>query len=525
MNIISTVVPFVLGSIQHFNKISNRLDDNDAINIVLDYFQKNIQGDISVANIAQTNICQFPLIVSSNITKDVVKKVGAILENLYANYIRIGVTNNVSLVSDGSKSAFEIIRSVHQNDDLLVGSSIGNVLNSYGNATIRYKDRYNEETKLFKLKLKFDRNISQQNLAEANSFLLTLYEDNFNRDIINGEIVSLYEAPTPSQIPAITPHEYALGLYRQIEFLGKQKKPDRKRISALIQKLKACLKVVNRLDNKKNKLFESASVFTEETNPEQTEEEMNEEVEKELVDEISDAIVKKLKDQNKKSGQEKPGKLASPSMAMVASEIKKFNNLTPTMLEIKFTFQTATGNATGERQITFGVKTIIHPIPAEEMCLYLPQVFNKRDNLFNLIKLSVGEKQFFKDIILDVDQNKEDAYSDKKSTRYFKHLLARKKAAKGVRRLGMGNFSPNATIVLSREDVDFIKIKDNIDLMNDYKAIEKIMNNYFLMHIVVVDEVSESLLVYDSYNHTWQEESYKKEPEKVQTFFMPTTRM
>ena len=78
-----------------------------------------------------------------------------------------------------------------------------------------------------------------------------------------------------------------------------------------------------------------------------------------------------------------------------------------------------------------------------------------------------------------------------KNNAWWTALKRRKNVAK-FKRIVPGNkqLLPNATIVLSIEEVNAVKVEHGFDLM-DPKMMKRIMNEYFLLAFVVVDSSQE----------------------------------
>jgi hypothetical protein len=186
------------------------------------------------------------------------------------------------------------------------------------------------------------------------------------------------------------------------------------------------------------------------------------------------------------------------------STIKKNNALEPTILTTELSYNTTNG-LSNHVKLAIGIKTIIHSIPSGEMCYYIPDTLIKKRLVFRFIQWTTGEIKFMRDFILDLDNVKFQATTDKKSVKWWKHLNTRRNAAK-VRSLTNRNvnFVPNATIILSTSDIEFMKYKSNIDLRKNTKAAAKVMDYFFLLHLVILDEVEGMVSIFHSDTQNWE---------------------
>jgi len=130
----------------------------------------------------------------------------------------------------------------------------------------------------------------------------------------------------------------------------------------------------------------------------------------------------------------------------------------------------------------------MHPINSDEMITNLINGCNNDNKFFNFIKWTTGETEFFKDFLFNIKEIKDDVVSRSQGASPWWITLKRKKLmAKMKDRLFLPNkILPNTTIVVSAQEVEFIKTHYGFDLMNPM-FVDKIMETYFLLGFVVVD--------------------------------------
>ncbi len=113
-----------------------------------------------------------------------------------------------------------------------------------------------------------------------------------------------------------------------------------------------------------------------------------------------------------------------------------------------------------------------------------------RNGLLKLIKATTREISFVRDFLLAIDKAKIDALSHSNrgsSSKMWKILERRALKSKIRRTLGQINdASAISTIVISQEEVEFLKKTENIDIENP-NVIRPIMESYNLMGVCIVD--------------------------------------
>jgi hypothetical protein len=108
--------------------------------------------------------------------------------------------------------------------------------------------------------------------------------------------------------------------------------------------------------------------------------------------------------------------------------------------------------------------------------------------IFNFIKWTTGETTFFKDFLFNLTEIKDDVMNRSSGASSWWISLKRRKAMATVKQFLFlpNNILPNATIVLSMEEVNYIKAEYGYDLLSPH-FVDSIMKTYFLLGFVVVD--------------------------------------
>jgi hypothetical protein len=176
---------------------------------------------------------------------------------------------------------------------------------------------------------------------------------------------------------------------------------------------------------------------------------------------------------------------------MVQQAVDKCNELVPTL----FTVDLFMNNQRVDT-LLLGIKTILHRVTSAEMIAQLTNILANRSAIFNFLRWTTGELKFFKDIILRQKEVRNDieALRIKSNAKFFRTLKNAQLVSK-MQRIAMNKNAliPNASVVISMEEVEQIKYKYGIDLLRDIKKVHKICQELFLINFTIVDCASEQV--------------------------------
>jgi hypothetical protein len=211
-----------------------------------------------------------------------------------------------------------------------------------------------------------------------------------------------------------------------------------------------------------------------------------------------------------------------PSDSLKWTQVQKFNELMPTHLIIKIK---AMGDSPGKEmdlEFVIGVKSIMHPIKSEEMIANVVAACKNDSKIFSFIKWTTGEISFFKDFLLNLNEIKDDVVNRSSGASSWWIMLKRRKTLAKVKKFMFipNNILPNATIVMTMEEVNYIKSEYGYDLMKPY-FIESIMKAYFLLGFVIVDSSTQTVhLMFDGQDNyqTYTFSGLQKEADSKEDF-------
>lgn len=181
------------------------------------------------------------------------------------------------------------------------------------------------------------------------------------------------------------------------------------------------------------------------------------------------------------------------SNRLIPTDVKKANELVPTLMVVNF-YTDHDGKFQVDQQAVVGVKSKLYSVNSQDIIDKLVEKNIDSNFLLKLVKLSTREISFVKDFLLSIDSAKISALSKSKkgsSSKLFK-ILERRALNGRVRKLIGTNINtkPITSLVISIEEVEYMRKYNNTDLMNP-NTTRNIMEQLNLMFMVVVDEANE----------------------------------
>lgn len=200
------------------------------------------------------------------------------------------------------------------------------------------------------------------------------------------------------------------------------------------------------------------------------------------------------------------------------SEYKKANELMPTTMIVNFTIRqhdekSGQYNNVSVANAVVGVKAKLYPISSDDVINHLVDKTQSRNWITNFIRATTRETSFIKDFVLALDKAKIDAMSlsDRKSTsdKMWKVLERRATVSRLKRALHQpNNASAITTLLISQDEVEYIRKYFNIDMENTRNAIA-LFESLNLMGFAIVDEGLEVVkFIFDEQSPSWETISF-----------------
>ena len=179
---------------------------------------------------------------------------------------------------------------------------------------------------------------------------------------------------------------------------------------------------------------------------------------------------------------------------LMDTDVKKANELVPSMLIVNYAVKTDGEGDVIQSSAIVGVKTRLIPLDSFEIIDRLTTKNKDKSGFVKFIRATTGEIKFMKDFVLAIDKAKIEALNKSKrgSANPIWKVLERRAAVNNLRKaLGQKNdASPITTLVVTQEEVDYLRKTANMDLDNVNTA-NYIINAFNLLGLCIVDESAE----------------------------------
>ena len=208
---------------------------------------------------------------------------------------------------------------------------------------------------------------------------------------------------------------------------------------------------------------------------------------------------------------------------LLPQDVQKANELMPTIMLVNFTNIKDTTKVTTTGII--GVKAKLYPVDSMDIITRLSSKVKDSNKLFNLIKATTREISFFRDLAFAIDKAKIDAVNvskDSNNAKMFRLLERRAKKNKFSSLLKKNDASPITSLILSQDEIEYLKKYNNIDMEKPYVT-RSILEGFNLMDIIIADESLEiakflfddgdgvfDTLPFDALEKEAKDSSYKK---------------
>ena len=175
------------------------------------------------------------------------------------------------------------------------------------------------------------------------------------------------------------------------------------------------------------------------------------------------------------------------------NDIKKANELMPTKVMVDF--YSREDNNTKIESAIIGVKCKLYTVDSLELIERISTKYADTNWVRELVRASTGEISFWRDFVFALDRARVDALnaSKKSSSAKMWKVLERRATKNRLSKwkANRADSSPITTLIVSQDEVEYLKKDYDIDLENRKLAI-KLMDSYNFMGLVIVDEPAET---------------------------------
>ena len=190
-------------------------------------------------------------------------------------------------------------------------------------------------------------------------------------------------------------------------------------------------------------------------------------------------------------------------------DMKKANDAVPTFAKASIGFVIDETEEVVSRDVLIGIKAYIHRAPSTELVNDIYNgIINKRKFL-RFVKFVTGEERSLADLVFGFKELRNDALDAKSGSGQWRSAFKRRRRwAKISVPYLMKEYTPNGTIVMTMNEVDYIKSEYGIDVMTQ-DHVKMIMDTDFLLSFIIVDQANEMVYVtYDGHGYGFQTYTY-----------------
>ena len=473
--------------------------------------QINTLRGTSLSRLSSAATLQFPIIISRSVNVDTAQAVCKALERQFANFVQIVISLDPNIYLDRDENITGYLRKYHQNR---VG--LGDLLESCMSV-------YSDETLGIALMMSINEGCNAQVLA-SNKEQMFCVEDCLNtysvNDLYKPKSITMSVAESsleyfckkndilmegPYSIPLtdengnrIDRNVQAVNTLRQ---RSKQATKDRaQRKAEFDYKKSRDEKLDKRYDDEQNYKKSRDNVLDDRYEDEKKYRDTRDKIADDRYEderkykEQRDKTADNFQERRTRAEEERlaheierdEADFRSRAMVKLAdNDVKKSNELVPTTLSVTLN-QIKGEHSVGVQNFIVGIKGLMHPVDSNEMVANLLDGFKSGNMFTNFFRWTSGEITFLKDLILNMGDIKEEVIKKRTGSKWWSTLRRRK----DIKRAKKGGILPNASIVCSIEEITEIREVYGLNLL-DVRHVKKIMDRFFLLGFVIVDESQE----------------------------------
>lgn len=190
-------------------------------------------------------------------------------------------------------------------------------------------------------------------------------------------------------------------------------------------------------------------------------------------------------------------------------DMQKANEAIPIFTKANIGFIVDETEEVVSRDVLIGVKAYIHRAPSLELINDLYNCIINKRKFLKFVKFITGEERSLSDLLFGIKELKTDALDAKGGSGQWRSAFKRRRRwAKMSIPYLTKEYTPNGTIVMTMNEVDYIKDQYGIDIMTP-DHVKMIMDADFLLGFVIVDQANEMVYVtYDGHGYGFQQYTY-----------------
>lgn len=190
-------------------------------------------------------------------------------------------------------------------------------------------------------------------------------------------------------------------------------------------------------------------------------------------------------------------------------DMKKANEAIPTFTKASIGFVIDETEEVVTRDVLIGIKSYLRKAPSLELINDVYNCIINKRKFLRFVKFISGEERSLSDLIFGIKELRSDALDAKGGAGQWRSAFKRRRRwAKISVPYLMKEYTPNGTIVMTMNEVDFIKSEYGIDIMKA-DHVRMLMDADFLLSFIILDQANEMVYVtYDGQGYGFQEYTY-----------------
>lgn len=472
-------------------------------------------GDKSIIGKASKNVFEFPVFMSSSVPIDFATATNSLLEQIYASYLQMAVSQTPIVSAADAKSGnifnnmkSDVTKYLEYTDMFYAHDACHNIIETE-DAVFEYHmiDVPDDMNKVIMEQLDY------RPLSEFDHFFQEAGDsDDFDTKEVNRLLKEVQDLEE-EQDKLLDNKKAGVADQKELERLDK--------IKDELKTARAELNSARRMSNDEFNMTDEIGFDSEGRTRREREEARSTEKHKDDIgrktekdqygnpvtttrkerQEARDMAAAKLDARYKDISMRKEVRSKAPQI-LDETKIQKLNTMKPLMMTVGVKVMSENGNYVSDLiEYVVGVKTHCRVVPAD----VLPDVAeypNKGQNILSRkARWRAGEIKFL-DYLFSRKDKKQAAYDSKDPNRKWYHrlyTLAHSKGSSKVAKKITGKRSdegliPNATLVMTKSDVDMIEATNGIDLLKGSTA-KNLCAEMFLIAMVVIDTDAQSIKI------------------------------
>lgn len=190
-------------------------------------------------------------------------------------------------------------------------------------------------------------------------------------------------------------------------------------------------------------------------------------------------------------------------------EMKKANEAVPTFARANIGFIVDETEQVISRSVLVGIKVYIHKIAAMDLVNDIYNCIINKRKFLKFVKFISGEEKSLADLLFSFKEMRLDALNTRSSTkRWASAFRQRKRLSKMSVPYLMKEYTPNGSVVLTMDAVQYIKDEYGVDIMTP-EHVKMLMDASFLLGFAILDQANEIVYVtYDGHGGNFQQYTY-----------------